>query len=396
MKTIMLTALPQSTLARLVQAAARVTPRRTTKPILTHLLVQATELDLVVTGTNNEMTYTGQVETHVEVQGSICPPADDLNKLVKSLPKDSVVRLEAMDPGEGKAPVLVLRCGTIEFSLDCLSAEEYPEQPDVDRPDLQIPSHDLVKLFRKTLYAVSHEETRYFLGGVYLVLVEENNQKLLRAVATDGHRLALAQRPVSPSFQMADLEKGVILSRHLVGEVLPVLESYNAGVSFGIHDRRSVFQTTNTLIHGLLVDGSFPDYKQVIPPPEKNVIVFTVGRTALSDALKRVALMSPNENGVRVTVDQKLTLSSQHTSRGKGRQELEIRHAQPGIYDFEIGLNATYLGQALDAIPTDKVELHFSNHLSPCLVRPYHKPEDVADDVPVWGDQLAVVMPMRL
>lgn len=380
----------QETLLALVHAAAKVSPKTSPKPILTHLLLEATD-SLTVTATDQELTYVSSVPAQIEISGAVVVPAQDLLKVVQSFPKSVSVHLQHVSPDHADAMHrLELRSGPIYFSLNTLPAEEFPALPDMRPEELVSYTPDtLLRLLTHTSYAMSMEENRYYLGGVHLEQCDDGPVSVLRTTATDGHRLALSQAVARDPLPT---EKGVILSRKLVVALQDALGRFSGAlVSFGFQDslRRLTVRLGDTTLSGLLVDGSFPDYQQVIP--KKTTIHCVAERVPLMEALRRISLMSPEKTGgVRWCLDHnELTLSSQHTSRGKGKQVLKVE----GDGELEVGYNAVYLVQALESLGTQQVRLSFTNHLSPCRIDPVC---DETEDTPPMGHVFGVVMPIRL
>lgn len=367
---------------KVVSIAQGVVPKRSPKPILTHLLLEAdAEGGLTISATDEELSFSGSTEAQVEESGRVVVSAKDLYDIVRNLP-DHPIRLVSL-PDEG---LLEIKCDRIEFRLHALPADEFPALPQMNpETSYNFPVADLCQLIDRTIFAVSHEETRYYLGGVYLECNEGEN---LRAVATDGHRLALCEATAPPQFELAP---GQILPRKLLGELRKMIDANSGEVKFGFQDKRVLFQYGPQTLISLLVEGSFPDYRQVVPKsPNMNC---RVPRVELLDALRRISLLSPDKTGgVRFQLDDKqLTISSQHTGRGQAQQEVQVKE---GGGTIEVGFNAHYFIDALQAIDTADVQLELTNHLSPCLLRPFHEPDEDGN-VPTT-DQVNVVMPMRL
>ncbi len=372
----------QPSLQKIIAIAQSVVPRRTTKPILTNLLLEADpERGLTVSATDDELSFVGSTEAQVEESGQIAVTAKDLYDVVRNLPEQPIELI-----GHSEDNQVELKCGSIDFHLQTMPAEEFPSLPQIQpESSYTYTASELLRLIDRTIFAVSQEETRYYLGGVFM---ECKENEPLRAVATDGHRLALAEGPAPIGFE---LSPGQILPRKLLGELRKVLEAKHGDVTFGFQDRRVIFKYGPQTLMSLLVEGSFPDYRQVVPKAPN--ITCRVQRVVLLDALRRISLLSPEKTGgVRFTLeDRKLTLSSQHTGRGKGKQEVEVRE---GGGELEVGFNARYFIDALQVIDTADVLLELTNHLSPCLLRPFHDDTDEADSSP--STQINVVMPMRL
>lgn len=373
----------QPSLQKIIGIAQGVVPRRTTKPILTNLLLEADlEKGLTVSATDDELSFVGSTEAQVEAAGRIAVTAKDFYDVVRNLPEHPVELIEHADEN-----MLEIKSGNIDFHLQTMPAEEFPALPQMEpESSHSYTARELAWLIDRTIFAVSQEETRYYLGGVYMECPEGD---VLRAVATDGHRLALAEGPAPIGFTMPE---GQILPRKLLGELRKVLETKHGDVTIGFQDRRVMFQYGPQTLMSLLVEGSFPDYRQVIPKAPN--ITCRVGRVELLEALRRISLLSPDKTGgVRFTLeDRKLTLSSQHTGRGKGKQEVEVRE---GGGNLEVGFNARYFIDALQVVDTADVLLELTNHLSPCLLRPYQDEESEENSAPPSA-QINVVMPMRL
>lgn len=372
----------QPSLQKLIAIAQSVVPRRTTKPILTNLLLQADpEKGLTVSATDDELSFVGSTEAQVEEAGQIAVAAKDLYDVVRNLPENPIELFEHSEENQ-----VEIKCGNIDFHLQTMPAEEFPALPTIQpESSYTYSANELAQLIDHTIFAVSQEETRYYLGGVYMECPEGEP---LRAVATDGHRLALAEGPAPIGFS---LQPGQILPRKLLSELRKVLEAKHGEVKFGFQDRRVIFEYGPQTLMSLLVEGSFPDYRQVIPKSPN--ITCRVARVELLEALRRISLLSPEKTGgVRFTLeDRKLTLSSQHTGRGKGKQEVDVRE---GGGSLEVGFNARYFIDALQVVETADVLLELTNHLSPCLLRPYHDDSDETNAPP--DAQINVVMPMRL
>lgn len=367
---------------KIVSIAQGVVPKRSTKPILTHLLLEAsTDGGLTVSATDEELSFSGSTEAQVEESGRIVVSAKDLYDIVRNLPDHPIRLIAHLEDNQ-----LEIKCDRIEFKLHALPAEDFPALPQMNPETSYTFSADaLAQLIDRTIFAVSHEETRYYLGGVYLECPEGEN---IRAVATDGHRLALAEAHAPEQFE---LTPGQILPRKLLGELRKMLDSSKGDVRFGFQDKRILFQYGPQTLISLLVEGAFPDYRQVIPKSPN--MTCRVPRIELLEALRRISLLSPDKTGgVRFQLnDTQLMISSQHMGRGQAQQEVQVREGGGSI---EVGFNANYFVEALQAIETADVLLELTNHLSPCLLRPYFEPDEDGN-IPNTT-QINVVMPMRL
>lgn len=371
----------RNSLLKLVSIAQSVVPKKSTKPILTHLMLEANAKGLTISATDEELSFSGTTEAQIEIGGQTTVSAKDLYDVVRNFPAQPIELIYHADQGQ-----LEIKSDRIEFRLHTLPSEEFPKWPELNpETSYQFPVDSLLEVVDRTIFAVSYEETRYYLGGVYFECEEGGN---LRAVATDGHRLALAESVPPENFT---LNPGQILPRKLLNELRKTLDPKQGEAYIGFQDKRVLFQHGNHTLVSMLVEGSFPDYRQVVPKSPN--IQCRVGRTELLDALRRISLLSPDKTGgVRFQVTPSLLrISSQHSGRGEASQEVEIRE---GGGEVEVGFNANYFVDALQVIETSDVLLEFTNHLSPCLLRPYYEVEE--EDEKAKLPHLNVIMPMRL
>jgi len=372
----------KKSLEQMTGLAQGVVPKRTTKPILMHILLEADSVKgLSISATDEELSFSGTVETQVVQPGSIAVSAKDLHDVVKRFP-DKDIHL-SVNPEES---LLELKSGRIKFGLQTLPAEEFPGLPEINPENsYSFPVEKWSWLSDRTLFAVSQEETRYYLGGVYM----ECQESMLRGVATDGHRLALAELEAPEGFV---LEEGRILPRKLLTELRKMIDKKEGDLQFGFQDKRVIFHHGLLTLSSLLVEGTFPDYRQVVP--DNSSISCRVLRKDLFDGLQRISLMSPDKTGgVRFQSEgRQLVISSQQVGRGQGKEEVEI---QEGGGEIEAGFNANYFIDAMKVLETEQVLLEFNDHLSPCVLKPF---VDDSEDKEEGGQMhhLNVIMPMRL
>jgi DNA polymerase-3 subunit beta len=374
-------------LLKLTTLAQGVVPKKSTKPILNHMLMSADpEKGLTVTATDEQLSSQGAEDADVQEPGQACVSAQDLHSIVRNLPPGPVKLLHHSGQEQ-----LEINSARINFKLHTLPADEFPEFQALN-PDtiFRYPVKDLLTLVENTSYAVSQDESRYYLGGVY---VECRSEEPLRAVSTDGHRLALSEAEPPEGFQ---LQPGQILPRKLLNELPKMLDDRKGTVEFGFEGSRVMFTNGRQTLNSLLIDGTFPDYRPVIPRKPK--LSCRVGRVELLNALRRVSLLSPDKmGGVRIEVDDRLLkISSQHSGRGTGHQVVDILEGGGAL---EIGFNAVFFVDALNVINHADVWLEFTDKQNPCLLRPHIEPEteEGAEEPEDNGHLfLNVIMPMRL
>jgi len=329
-----------------------VVERRQTLPVLANFLIEADQDGLKITGSDMEVEMVGKVAADVAQAGSITVPARKLVDICKALPEGA--RLDIQLNGEK----LALHAGKSRFSLATLPATEFPSgEADGDGETLRIPEDRLSWLIEKTSFAMAHQDVRHYLNGLLL----EFRDNLLRAVATDGHRLALAEAAVEQAGEGRALilpRKGVMeLSRILGHDEEPV--EVELGAKYLRVTRRGLTLTSK------LIDGRFPDYEQVIPLNQENAIV--VEREGAMRALQRAAILSNEKyRGVRIeTGDGSIRIIAHNPQQEEATEEIEAEHN----YDqLVVGFNVNYLLEGLGAIDGDKARLALKTADSSCLI----------------------------
>jgi DNA polymerase III subunit beta len=391
----------QRVFARALTAAANVAPRKSTRPALTHIKIEAALAPapywtptVTITATDNELVYQTSLAADVQEQGAILVSASDVRDIVKAMPDDHPVECDLAEASStvwlrsgGPEP----EDGVIEFELSTLSSDEYPIIEGEAKGTFNYKADLLHNLLSKTLFASSTNEGRPYLQGVY---IERKEGAMLKAVATDGHRLGLCEA-LGPDGLLIG---GVIMPRKFCLELRKMIEPRQGEVEIGFDSKRVFVKYEGQSLISLLVEGSFPDYRQVIPKSPS--IKCVVNRADLLAALRRVSLLSPEKGGgVRFTLAQPeqmsldsgsggtLTIASQSLGRGQAKQQLTCKHVEG---ELAAGFNAGYFAEALQSFDTEYVAIDFTNHLSPCIVRPHY--EGACE----YKSHLNVVMPMRL
>ncbi len=346
--------------------------RRGTLPILSNVLIKAHSDGLTLAATDLEV---GVVSTHpaeIEQAGSVTLAAKKLFEIVRELDESEVhVALE-------NGARVSIECGSARFSLLSISPEEYPTIPGADGVTfVELESSLLGEMIDRTLYATSTDETRYNLNGVYMELTEDSR---IRFVATDGHRLAKVDK--TPPNPVAFLEKGIIVPRKGVGEIRKLCDESDGVVELGLGEGFLIVRRPGLLLSSRLIDGEFPDYRQVMPSDFR--IRLVVDRERLTHALRRIALLTHERSrGFRFALEKgEIELSASNPDLGEAREVLPVDYTGDR---FESGFNARYMLDALSAMTSKEVSLELVDELAPAQIRP-------ADDT----DYLAVVRPMRM
>ena len=369
--------------AELSRALARpqgIVERKSTMPILSHVLLEAVKGDLLrVSATDLDLSVSSDHACEVLKEGRVAVPAKQLFEIVKSLPEKDVLLKRASNN------YLEVKSGAAEFKLVGLPAEDFPVLPHFEKVQLvEVEPRTLLEMIELTAFAVSSDETRYNLNGVFF----EPANGLLRTVATDGHRLSLAERKLAGDFRV---KKGVILPRKGLGEMKKLLlEAEGGETRLGFIENSAVLDRPGVRLVMRLIDGVFPDYRQVIPKAGDKSI--TVGRDRLLDALRRVSLLSSDKaHAVKIEVAPGLLrVTSQNPDLGEAKEELPIEYRGEPL---KIGFNARYLMDvlgalsALEPVAVQDVVLDLADDLSPGVLRPAGESET---------QFTAVVMPMRI
>lgn len=347
--------------------------RRTTIPILSHVLLKAEGEKLILTTTDMEISIVESMEAKIQREGSAAVPVRMLHDVVRRLKEGAEIDLN-FDAVKG---ILTLTSGKSQFTFPCLSPEEFPVINIQKLPHgFSLPAKDMLKLLEGTRFAICQDETRYSLSGVYL---HEIQGKEMRAVATDGHRLAKVTLALP---ETAKGIPGVIIPRKTVQEIIRLLGDTLLDVDVTLSDSQISFNIGDAFLTSRLVDAQYPDYEPVIPKANDKCLALHV--KPFSEALDRVSLMAPEkERGIKMKLSQnRLQLFSTSVESGTASEELEVDYAQDPL---EIGFNARYLLEIVQQIQSKEAEILLSDVASPAIIR------DLKD-----VHTLYVLMPMRV
>ncbi|MDQ4087008.1 MAG: DNA polymerase III subunit beta [Pseudomonadota bacterium] len=351
-----------------------VVERRNTIPILSNVLIEAAEeggLRLMATDLDLQINET--VEANVTDPGATTVPAHTLFDIVRKLPEGSQVELNA---AEGR---LQVNAGRARFTLSTLPRDDFPIIAEGDLPTrFELPAATLRQIIDKTRFAISTEETRYYLNGIY-VHVSDEAQPVLKAAATDGHRLA---RVTVPRPDGAQGMPGVIIPRKCVAELRKLLDEVDGTVQLSLSESKVRFGLGNAVLTSKLIDGTFPDYSRVIPTANDKLL--RLDPRGFEEGVDRVStIASERTRAVKMALDRdRVTLSVTSPENGTAAEEVP---ADYGAESFEIGFNARYLMDILGQIEGDTVEVHLADAAAPTLLRENDK-----------APALYVLMPMRV
>ena len=365
--------------AALLKALAhvhRVVERRNTIPILANVLLRAGDGGLKLQATDLDLEIVETTPAEVTQPGATTVPAHTFYDIVRKLPDGSQVSLEM----GGERGTLVIRAGRSRFTLQTLPDSDFPDLAAGELPvRFEIASADLRRLIDKTQFAISNEETRYYLNGIYLHVVEQGGVSLLRAVATDGHRLARVEMPAPAG---AKGMPGVIVPRKTVAEVQRLLEDPEGQAAVELSPTKIRVSVGDVVLPSKLIAGTFPDYNRVIPTG--NAKRLTVDRTEFSSAVDRVSTIS-SERGRAVKLslgEGRLVLTVTNPDSGNATEEIEVDYDSDPI---DIGFNSRYLLDIAGQLEGDTALIRLADPGSPTLVQD-------RDDAPA----LYVLMPMRV
>ena len=368
--------------AVLIKALAHVqsvVERRNTIPILANVLLSAEDGVLRLTATDMEIAVVEEVPgVQVARPGRTTAPAATLYDIVRKLPEGARVEL---DHGGGEAP-LKLRAGRFHTDLSVLPVEDFPSMTEGKLPHrFTLGAGQVRDLVDRTRFAISTEETRYYLNGIYLHAADSDGGKVLRAVATDGHRLARYQEALPDG---ASGIPGVIVPRKTVVELRKLAEETQEPVEVHLSDTKIRFDLGAVHLTSKLIDGTFPEYDRVIP--RGNDKILRVRKREFAEAVGRVAAISSERSRpVKLSLDRdRLLLSASSAEQGQAEEELDGEVVRYDAAPIEIGFQARYLNDITDQIG-DQVEFRFADGSAPTLVMDSEKPE-----------ALYVLMPMRV
>jgi DNA polymerase-3 subunit beta len=348
-----------------------VVERRNTIPILSNVLLEAREdgsLRLMATDLDLQVDET--IPANVSQPGATTVSAHTLFEIVRKLPEGSQVELSA---AEGKMQVVA---GRSRFNLSTLPRDDFPVIAEGELPTrFELPAATLRQIIEKTRFAISSEETRYYLMGIFLHVVDDQ----LRAAATDGHRLA---RVTVSKPDGADGMPDVIVPRKAVTELHRLLEELEGTVEISLSSTKIRFGLGSAILTSKLIDGTFPDYNRVIPTANDKLL--KLDPKSFSAGVDRVStIASEKTRAVKMSLDRdKVTLSVTSPENGVATEELPADYGSDGL---EIGFNARYLLDILGEIDGDTVEVHLADAAAPTLLRENDK-----------SNALYVLMPMRV
>ncbi len=351
-----------------------VVDKKNSRPILTNCLIKSVGNKLELIATDLEVSVKIILNCEILSQGSFCINSKSIGEILKELPNDEIyLSIE-------KDNLLNLSCKNIDYSLMVISPDEFPTLSFQNQnSEFKLKSKQILKIINKTSHAISTDETRLYLNGIFIQQIDSK----LRAVAIDGHRLALLDTYEFLG-QNKSLQEGVIIPRKGISELKKIAENYLEGdISISVDESFMFVNSGNEYFLSIrLIAREYPKYQTVIPSKTTNK--FNVDRNALLNAIKRIKILSNEKtNGVKLNIqNNELMITANHPALGHACERLSIDYVGKPT---EIGFNAKYLIENLSVLNESEMTLEFNNELSPVVIK--------ADDLPEF---LGIIMPLKL
>jgi DNA polymerase-3 subunit beta len=348
-----------------------VVERRNTIPILSNVLMSAEDSKISFVATDLDIEIAEEIGANIDAPGSVTAPAHTLYDIARKLPDGAEVSL--MIGSDGRLDV---DAGRSHFTLPLLPAGDFPKMTaDGFTHEFSLSAAELTRLIDKTKFAISTEETRYYLNGIYLHSADGK----LRAVATDGHRLALAEMAMPVG---AEGLPGIIIPRKTVAELRRLIDGLSENIELSVSEAKIRFKVGSAVLTSKLIDGTFPDYDRVIPKGNDKELV--IDNKVFSNAVDRVATISAEKSrSIKLSLEKdSLALAVNNPEHGNAHEDLVVDYS---FDPLEIGFNAKYLLDVSGQIEGRDVHFHLSDPASPALVKDAEDPS-----------ALFVLMPLRV
>jgi DNA polymerase-3 subunit beta len=358
-----------------------ITGRKTTLPILSHILLEWEKDSLYLTGTDLETGIREQLNAKTNKEGKASVSAKKLYEIVRELP-DEIIYIQKKEN-----QWITLQCRKSIFNLAGLDPEEFPSLPSYQEENfLKVSTKIIQEMIGKTVFAASNEDSRYHLNGIFFIKIKQGEKEILRMVATDGHRLSLVERENQKIRGIE--EKGIIIPKKGILEIKKIIGDRNGEDEMGIYFNQThgFFKLEKFLMVIRLIDGEFPEYEQVIP--KGNDIKLIMAKEKMIDSLKRVSTMaSERMEGIKISLKKNsVEMSSTHQDFGDALEEVDVAYDGPPL---QIGFNSRYLIEALNVIESEEILMELKDEGSPGILKP--------PSIPLgFSNQFYIIMPMRL
>ena len=347
--------------------------KRSTLPILSNVLLDASNSKLIITATDLDLIFIHQIP-NVEIleEGKTTSSSSIMYDIVRKFSSGSKINFS--NPSENK---LHLETDNSVFNLNCISASEFPlTDENFNENEFTITSKDLLKLLNKCKFSVSNDETRHYLSGIFIHQTEVDEKNFLTAAATDSHRMSISKIRLEKKVEFDQ----IILPKKTIFQLCSLLEDYEGEVKISNIKSKIKFEMNNSILISKLIDGKFPNYVQVIP--KENQKKLEVDLKSFLNSVDRVASISlDKKDGVKFNLSKNnLNLSVNNTNSGDGKESLSVKFD----HELDISFNSRYLIDVASQLDGDNIEIYLKDTGSPALIR------DPAD-----FDSIYVVMPMK-
>ena len=343
-----------------IQKTLGIVEKKTTMPILSNLLLRAADDRLTIIATDREIGLVADYEAEIIQGGEITLSARKLHEMVRE------IQGEKIHVVKNERDMVMITCNKAVYRIPGIPADDYPVVAGQEEiPQCRIKGGILKELIRKTAFAMSTDETRKTLNGVFLEMEKSVETSMIKMVATDGHRLALMKIDTGEK-DFLGLEKGVIVPRKGIGEIRRLVDEETGDMSLGIGKGMLMIKTDHTLLKVSLIDGEYPDYRRVIPV-EKGLVV-TLEKDKFMHALRRMSVISSERyNGVIITISEgRLVMNSTNPDVGEANDEIDISYSGE---ERSTGYNVTYLADAVEVTEEGQVEFEIGAGMKPGVVR---------------------------
>ncbi len=350
--------------------------KKNSLPILSNILIEAENSSLILSSTDMDISIKETINCNIIEEGSTTLNAQIMFDIIKKLPDSSEIEFISND-----AKILTIRSNVSKFSLSCLPKDEFPiiETKSSNGKKIKVKAQTIFDLINKTKFAISNEETRYFLNGLYFNTISNNNDSIITFVGTDGHRLATS------SFTTKSFDNeisGVIIPKKTINELSKLLSENIDEIDIDISTNKIIFYIDNLILISKLIDGNFPDYTRVIPSNNNNHL--SVNRLNLLSAVDRVSTIA-NEKSPSIKFKLYNDLINLSTINSENSTATEDIVAKYGGSEIEIGFNSRYIMDILDNLDGEEINISFNDNSTPIIVQEKSS-----------SDTTYVLMPMRV
>ena len=349
--------------------------KKNSLPILSNILIEAKNSELILSSTDMDISIIEKIECNVSEDGATTINSQILYDIVRKINENSEIEIIS---NNGK--ILTLRADGSRFSLACLPKEDYPIiDQNKSGINIKINSKILFKLIDKTKFAISNEETRYFLNGLYFNITNEDNKNIVTLVGTDGHRLAKFSHEI---VEKIDQVSGVIIPKKTIYELSKLLSEVDRDVKISISSNKIIFKIEDIIFISKLIDGSFPDYKRVIPTDNTNIL--KINRDKLLSAVDRVSTIANEKSPVIKfkLLKNILNLNTINTESSTASEDLIINYEGDEI---EIGFNSKYIMDIVNNLEDNEISINLKDNTSPVIAKEHSN-----------TNLVYVLMPMRV